>query len=76
MTVIDATWPNPKYDPKYEGERSDNITDALHLPLLFHSGGEWTPERQAEWLRITGTREASTKVLCDHIRFVLHNQAT
>lgn len=70
MAVIDATWPNPKYDPKYEGEGSLDPLDALRAVLLFHSASPWE-QQQAEWLRITGSREATTKVLCDHIRAVL-----
>jgi hypothetical protein len=31
-------------------------------------------ERRAEWKRITGSDEATTKVLCDHIRIVLENE--
>lgn len=46
--------------------------DALNLVLLFYTI-DWTPEKRAEWLRITGCTEASTKVMCDHIRAVLAN---
>lgn len=48
-----------------------NVRDALRLPLLFHHGGPWTPEDRAEWIRITGVDEATTKVMCDHIRATL-----
>lgn len=71
MTIIDKAWPNPAYAPRYEGEPSLDMKDALALPIIFHGGGIWDDARQAEWLRITGTREATTKVLCDHMRFVL-----
>jgi hypothetical protein len=54
-----------------EADPSCNVADALKLPLLFHAGGEWDAARRAEWLRITGTTEATTKVLCDHIRSTL-----
>lgn len=66
--ILDLTWPNPQYDPKYEASPSAELRDALKLPLLFHAGGPWDDERRKEWLRVTGTREASTKVLCDHLR--------
>lgn len=48
-----------------------NVRDALRLPLLFHHGGPWTPADRAEWIRITGVDEATTKVMCDHIRATL-----
>lgn len=61
-----------------EGRLLDNIAavvtplvSALRLPLLFHQGGEWTPEHRAEWLKITGYEDATTRVMCDHIRKVL-----
>jgi hypothetical protein len=41
--------------------------DALKLPLMFHRGGIWSAEDVAEWRRITGSDEATTKVMCDHI---------
>ncbi len=55
--------------------RKHNMTyttdDAFRAVLLFHGGGEWNGEKRAEWKRITGSDEATTKVLCDHIRLVL-----
>lgn len=48
-------------DPSYD------VIDALRLVPLFYTI-DWTPEKKAEWLRITGTTEATTKVMCDHIR--------
>ena len=69
--IIDNTWPNPKYEPKYSGEGSLSSIDAIKLALLFHSGSPWDDGKRAEWLRITGTTEATTKVLCDHLRAVL-----
>ena len=53
-------------DPKYKSEPSYNLLDALKLVPLFYSIG-WTPEKKAEWLRITGSSEATTKVMCEHI---------
>jgi hypothetical protein len=58
-------------EPNYESEPSYDVRDALQLALLFHSGGEWDDAKIAEWFRITGTREATTKVLCDHVRSML-----
>lgn len=58
-------------EPTYESEPSYDVRDALTAVLLFHSGGEWTADKAGVWLRITGTREATTKVLCDHVRSAL-----
>src|SRR5262245_61865803 len=49
-------------------ERERALREALRLPLLFHSGGPWDDSRRLEWCRITGTDEATTKVMCDTIR--------
>ncbi len=46
---------------------SYDLVDALRLVPLFYTVN-WTPEKKAEWLRITGSTEATTKVMCDHIR--------
>lgn len=64
VNVIDQ---NAMFDPRYTGEPSEDVRDALKLVLLFYTI-DWTPEKKAEWLRITGTTEATTKVMCDHIR--------
>lgn len=69
--IIDDTWPNPKYDPQYSGVGTLTPIDAIKLALLFHSSSPWDDAKRAEWLRITGSSEASTKVLCDHLRAVL-----
>lgn len=74
--IIDNTWPNPKYEPHYSGEGTLTPIDAIKLVLLFHSGSPWDDAKRAEWLRITGTTEASTKVLCDHLRAVLAENAS
>lgn len=55
----------------YTGEPSYSLLDAIKLPLLFHAGGAWDDQRKAEWLRITGTNEATAKVMCDHLRSAL-----
>jgi hypothetical protein len=56
---------------KYTQEPSYGIMDALRLVLLFHDGEQWTPAKRAEWLMIAGTTEATTKVMCDHVRSAL-----
>jgi hypothetical protein len=55
-------------DPHYIGIPSFELLDALKLPLLFHAGGPWDAKRRAEWFRITGCLEATSRVMCDHIR--------
>jgi len=57
-------------DPRDRSEPSYSTQDALSLVLLFYTI-DWTPEKRAEWKRITGTHEATTRVMCDHIRSVL-----
>lgn len=47
------------------------MRDALRLVLMFHAGGEWGELRREQWKSITGTYEATSKVMCDHIRRVL-----
>jgi glycosyltransferase A (GT-A) superfamily protein (DUF2064 family) len=49
----------------------ERLRDALNLVLMFHSGGEWTTADRAQWKHVTGSDEATTKVLCDHIRKVM-----
>lgn len=48
-------------------EHAKWLEEALELPLLFHGLG-WSPEDAARWKEITGQREATTKVMCNHIR--------
>ena len=50
---------------------NQQLRDALRLPLLFHKGGEWKAEDKELWFDITKSTEATTKVMCDHIRKVL-----
>jgi hypothetical protein len=40
---------------------------ALELPLLFYTA-DWSEPTMARWLEITGTTQATTKIMCDHIR--------
>jgi hypothetical protein len=44
---------------------------ALHAVLLFHGGGYWGPNEAAQWERLTGAKEATTKALCDVVRAAL-----
>lgn len=58
-------------ETRYTQEPSYDTRDALRLVLLFHSGGVWGEAQKTEWLRITGTTEATTKVMCEHVRSAL-----
>jgi len=58
-------------EPRYSSKPSYDLEDALRAVLLFHSTGEWDEPKRTEWRRITGTNEATTKVLCDHVRSAL-----
>ena len=49
------------------------LRHALELVLLYHSGGEWTPEKDNTWVTSTGRAEATTKALCDFVRQTLEN---
>lgn len=57
-------------DPEQD-ERDRLVQEALELPLLFHSGGAWDDDKRARWKAITGSDDASTKAMCDHIRETL-----
>jgi len=51
------------------------LRDALALVLLFHRGGPWSAESRAEWFRITGSHDATTRVMCDTVRAALADAA-
>lgn len=46
----------------------DDLQTGCQLTLDFHSGRLWTDEQAKLWEEKTGTREATTKTLCDTIR--------
>lgn len=56
-----------------EAAEAENVRlrEALALPLMFHAGGKWDEEQRAEWYRLAGTYDATTKVMCDTIRAAL-----
>jgi hypothetical protein len=59
------------HEPSYDTEPTYGMRNALRLVLLFYTVGEWSRDRKEEWKRLTGTYEATTKVLCDHVRSAL-----
>lgn len=44
---------------------------ALAAALLFHNGQPWDKAASSEWFKLTGSYEATTKVLCDTVRRAL-----
>jgi hypothetical protein len=42
--------------------------------LLFHRGSPWTADNGAEWHALTGSYDATTKVLCDLAREILADE--
>lgn len=59
------------HEPSYDTEPTYGMRNALRLVLLFYAPGQWDQDRRDEWRRLTGTSEATTKVLCDHVRSAL-----
>jgi hypothetical protein len=51
--------------------REKRLRELLRGVLLFHSGGGWTVEMQADWLGIFGETDATTGVMCRAIRKAL-----
>jgi hypothetical protein len=49
----------------------NRLKNALALVLLFHSGQPWSVESGEQWQAITGSNNATTKGMCDHIRVLL-----
>ena len=43
-------------------------SDATRAVLLFYTAPRWTDTERQEWKSITGSDEATTKVLCDTMR--------
>lgn len=55
-------------------DRHDEIVhlrEVLGVVLLFYAVPQWTDIERREWKRVTGSNEATTKVLADTIRDVL-----
>lgn len=58
-------------EPGYDTSPTYGMRNALRLVLMFYQPGQWDQDRRDEWRRLTGTNEATTKVLCDHVRSAL-----
>ena len=54
----------------------ERLRAALALPLMFYAGGPWLESRAKKWLEITGESEATTRIMCDHIRKALALEPT
>lgn len=50
--------------------RISNAERLARAVLLFHHGGEWTKADQQIWHALTGSHDATSRVLCDLARQV------
>jgi hypothetical protein len=53
------------------GGKSSSVERLAKAVILFHYGGPWHAEQQEEWEKLTGTKDATTKNLCDFARGML-----
>ena len=51
--------------------QNTHMKKLLRLPILFYSAGPVTDEMRKEWVEATGSKEMTTKVMCDAIRGAL-----
>lgn len=72
-TWAEAIWVRDGEGRWFMAERTRELEmeEALRLVLLWHSAAPWDEEKRAEWKAATGSPDATTAVLCDHIRKVL-----
>jgi hypothetical protein len=61
VTVTIATGPD-------EIERLRKLARAV---LLFHGAPSWTEKEKREWCELTGSQDATTRILCDLARAAL-----
>ena len=47
------------------------LADVVEALLLFYEAPYWTAAERAQWLRLTGQTEATTRVLADCARAAL-----
>lgn len=66
-SIPSVCWSCPPSDP----HRADGYYRALCAVLLFHSPSLWTDTKRLCWMELTGSSEATTKVLCDTVRKAL-----
>ena len=52
----------------WESEGYVIMLEALDLVLMFHGAGRWDDSKRLAWKNRTGHDEATTRVLCDHLR--------
>lgn len=70
QTHFQGCWRDPRHHACAEGavERLMEVVEAF---LLFHDGGYWDAPKASRWKSLTGSEEATTKVLCDFARQVM-----
>lgn len=56
--------------------RAQAMRGALEVVLLFHAADGWTEEKRVRWRELTGSSEATTRVLCDTVRRALRGGST
>ena len=54
----------------HEIEYVRKLEKAAIATLMFWKGGEWTKENQEVWKALIGTKEVTSKALCDFIRSI------
>lgn len=54
-----------------QGAKIERLREAVEACLLFHDAAEWDAGKRLAWHRLTGSSEATTKVLCDTARAAL-----
>ena len=73
MTAADSRCRRCGGKGSWYGQRCDcvdrRLREALELTLLFY--GDWSDSARLRWREITGSDEATTRVMCDHVREVL-----
>lgn len=52
-----------------------DLLDAARAALLFHSASPWDVEKAAEWKRLTGSDDATTRALCEFLRVAIAKAA-
>ena len=44
------------------------VFHAAEVVLMFHRGVVWTDQMRKRWRELTGSQDATTKVMCDTVR--------
>jgi hypothetical protein len=55
-------------------KQRDVLLPACQAALAFHTIAPWNRDAQLLWMRLTGSSEATTKVVCDVLRKALEEK--